>query len=318
MNETIKISGLYVNYKSRDSVKSALRDVNLTFYEGEKAAIVGESGCGKSTLALAIAGLLPQTARVKGSVNAAGVDIYNAGHETLRQARGAKFGMIFQDPGASLNPLFRVREHFEAAIQAHEKKADKTSIKSAAISLLEETGISEVARVYESYPHQLSGGMQQRVMTALALCMSPGILIADEPTTALDATVQAQIAAMLKRLQRAKNLTLVLVTHDLHFAEDLCERIIVMYAGEVVEIFSRGDKPRHHYTRALFNVIPVIGSKKEPFGIIPGEVPEIGGEYGACSFNNRCGAVSAICLKQRPKMTQTEKGCYRCFFPAGD
>ncbi len=316
MNEIIKINGLSVDYKSRRSVKNAVRDINLSFFEGEKAAIVGESGCGKSTLALAITGLLNENAVVRGTVITAGIDIYSADRETLRNARGTKFGMIFQDPGASLNPLFRIKDHFEAAVHAHDKSASSLKIRSIATDHFQQTGIKDTERVYESYPHQLSGGMQQRVMTALALCMNPEILIADEPTTALDTTVQAQISLMLEKLQKQNNLTLILVTHDLHFAEMLCERMIIMYAGEVVESFMRGEKPKHRYTKALFDVIPVISRSKKEFNVIPGEVPDNPEKISCCSFANRCSAALEICHKEKPEMFYYEKGSYKCFNPA--
>jgi peptide/nickel transport system ATP-binding protein len=310
----IEIKSLSVDYAlGQNGVLHALRNVNLEVNAGESIAIVGESGCGKSTFASSLVKLLALNSKAAGQVLIDGNDVLAMTNRELEAIRGVKAGTIFQDPAASLNPVFSVKEQIEETITAHLKVRDKVELKQRAIKLLEETGIKETQRVYEAYPHQLSGGQQQRVMTAIALSCSPKILIADEPTTALDVTVQAQIIALLKRLKKERNLTLILITHDLHLALDLCARIIVMYAGEVVEdaeIKSETDS-KHPYTRALFEIIPDINEDRHEFSVIPGEVPELKTVMNECYFRNRCVKAGKKCSESHPEM---ENGV-RCFYP---
>jgi oligopeptide/dipeptide ABC transporter ATP-binding protein len=221
--------------------------------------------------------------------------------------------MIFQEPGASLNPVMQVKEQMQETIIAHEPGIDRKVLDEKCLNLLRETGIKDAQRVYESYPHQLSGGLHQRVMIAIALSCNPEMLIADEPTTALDVTVQAQIVRLLKRLIKDRGLTLVLITHDLHLALELAHRVVVMYAGEIVEDaqISGVKDASHPYTRALFEIIPDMQSRKSDFCVIPGSLPDMRVFMDRCYFSDRCGRVREKCLHKHPDMG---KGV-RCYFP---
>jgi oligopeptide/dipeptide ABC transporter ATP-binding protein len=310
----IEIKNLYVSYKiSKNEYVHALRDINLCIEKGESVAIVGESGCGKSTLANSLLNLLPENTEIKGSIKIQGEDILNKSVKDLINIRGKVAGIIFQEPSASLNPVFTVAEQIEETIIAHNKNIDKRQIKNTGISLLKEMGIDDVDRVYNSYPHQLSGGQQQRVMIAIALSCNPVILIADEPTTALDMTVQMQIVNLLKKLKQKRNLTLLLITHDLNLAKFLSDRIVVMYAGEIVEdVKVKTIKDlRHPYTYMLFKVIPDLNRKKGDFVLIDGDVPDLKTIQNKCYFSERCFKSKEKCGKQHPQMEKD----IRCFYP---
>lgn len=316
----LEIKNLSVEYKTGGASIKALRNVNLTIASGEAVAVAGESGCGKSTLANSLLMLAGPSARVKGSIILDGSEVSAMGGEALARVRGKKAGMIFQDPCASLNPLFTVKEQIIETIEAHEPVIDKSAAEMRASMLLLETGLEDVTRIEQSYPHQLSGGQQQRVMAAIALSCNPSLLIADEPTTALDVTVQAQIIKMLARLREERQLTLVLITHDLHLALEVATRLVVMYAGEVVEDFSceDGAKPMHPYTEALFSVIPgrVIGrASGSGFNLIPGEPPDMTEDINGCSFFGRCAYSKEKCGNSRPEIIYDKGRGVRCFYP---
>jgi peptide/nickel transport system ATP-binding protein len=212
-----------------------------------------------------------------------------------------------------------IREQIEETILAHLAKTNRGELQQRGHKLLEETGIKDVERIYNSYPHQLSGGQQQRVMIAIALSCSPGILIADEPTTALDVTVQAQIVGLLKKLKKDRGLTLVLITHDLHLALELADRIVVMYAGEIVEDGKIRDEKdaRHPYTRALFEIIPDLKNKKKDFIVIPGDLPDMRVFEDRCYFADRCGRVKEKCRHKHPDMEGMAGHGFRCYYPYG-
>lgn len=309
----IEINNLNVNYKiSKNDYIYALKGINLSIKKGESVAIVGESGCGKSTLANAILNLLPANSQIKGSIKINGEEILNKTNKDLLKIRGKLAGIIFQEPYASLNPVFTVKEQIEETIKAH-IDINKTDIERIGHNLLKETGISDIKRIYNSYPHQLSGGQQQRVMIAIALSCNPSILIADEPTTALDVTVQMQIINLLKKLKKIRNLTLLLITHDLHLAKFLADRIIVMYAGEIVEDGKIKDinDSRHPYTYQLFKVIPDINRKKGDFVLIKGEIPDLRILQNRCYFYNRCFKAKKKCNVKHPEFIRN----IRCFYP---
>jgi oligopeptide/dipeptide ABC transporter ATP-binding protein len=312
----LEISKLSVDYNlEKGGILHALRGLTLAVESGEAIAIVGESGCGKSTLASSILKLLALNAKVSGRVVLDGRNILEMTGKELESVRGVKAGIIFQDPAASLNPVFSIKEQIEETISTHLKIKDKTKLEEMGLKLLEETGITDSKRVYHSYPHQLSGGQQQRVMTAIAMSCSPGLLIADEPTTALDVTVQAQIIMLLKRLKKERSLTLLLITHDLHLAMELCRRIVVMYAGEVVEdaIINDENSARHPYTRALFEIIPDLNEKPGNFRIIQGEVFDMKKDINECYFRERCERAGELCSSSHPEL----KNGVRCFYPFG-
>lgn len=310
----IEIKNLDVNYKiSRQEYVYALRDININIKKGETVAIVGESGCGKSTLANSILNLLPKNAEIKGSIKINGEEILNKSNNDLTRIRGKIIGIVFQEPSASLNPVFTIKEQIEETIKAHYKDIDRRELEKKGLYLLKETGIKDIHRVYNSYPHQLSGGQQQRIMIAIALACNPFILIADEPTTALDVTVQMQIINLLKKLRKERKFTLIVITHDLYLATFLADRIIVMYAGEVVEdgkIKTIKDS-RHPYTYQLFKVIPDIDRKKGDFVLIKGEVPDLRVLQDRCYFYDRCFKGKKKCSQQHPEMEKN----VRCFYP---
>ena len=311
----ISLKNLTVDYSLEGTEKlHALRGINLDIMPGESAAIVGESGCGKSTLAFSLLKLGAVNAEVSGGIIISGLDINSASKEGLRKIRGVKAAMIFQDPAASLNPLFTVREQIAEAIMAHATRRPATeALEAAVLSLLKDAGLEDTSRIMDSYPHQLSGGQQQRVMIAIALSCSPGILIADEPTTALDVTVQAQIVELLGKLKKERGLTLLLITHDLNLAAALCPRVVVMYAGEIMEDAAIGsiNDAVHPYTRALFEVIPGINSGSREFRVIKGAIPDLRRTAPGCSFEPRCPRAREKCAKTHPAV---ENGV-RCFFP---
>ncbi|MBN2754483.1 MAG: ABC transporter ATP-binding protein [Candidatus Goldbacteria bacterium] len=316
----INVSGLTVKYKVKKNFITAVTGVSLDISAGESAAIVGESGCGKTTLANALLKLLPENAVVTGSVFMDAMDVLNADEERLRSMRGKTAGMIFQEPGASLNPLFSIKQQIEETLTAHFGKMAAPALEQKSLELLSDAGITDARRVYNSYPHQLSGGLQQRVMAAIALSCNPKILIADEPTTALDVTVQAQIVELLKKLKEEHNLTLLLITHDLHLANELASRIIVMYAGEIVEDGAVKDRKSalHPYTAALFEIIPSLDSKKRQFTVIPGEVPKPQEERAFCAFSPRCPYADDKCRTEKPELKEVKPGHFvRCFYPGG-
>jgi oligopeptide/dipeptide ABC transporter ATP-binding protein len=316
MKKAFEIKGLSVNYRISDAERvHALRNVSLSAGQGECVAIVGESGCGKSTLAAAMLNLMPVNAESKGSVLINGIEVLGKTNRELEKIRGVKAGIIFQEPASSLNPVMTVREQIEETILTHKPATKKADLRNRGHKLLEETGINDIERIYNAYPHQLSGGQQQRVMTAIALSCDPGILIADEPTTALDVTVQAQIVKLLKKLKEARGLTLVLITHDLHLALELADRIVVMYAGELAEDGKiSGEKDaRHPYTRALFEIIPDLKDRKKDFNVIPGELPDMRVFEDRCYFAERCGRAKDKCRHKHPDF---EKGV-RCYYPCG-
>lgn len=318
MNDIIEIQKLKVNYLIKNNEKVyALKDINLQIKKGETVAIVGESGCGKTTLANSLIKLFPLNTEYSGSIKIEGEEILNKNEKQLQKIRGKKIGMIFQEPGASLNPVFSIKEQIEETIKAHKEIKDKKILKELSINLLKEVGLKDAERIYNSYPHQLSGGEQQRVMIAIALSCSPNILVADEPTTALDVTVQAQIIKLLKNLKEKRKLTTILITHDLYLAMELAGRIIVMYAGEIVEDnFIKSKKnAKHPYTRALFEIIPDIKSNKKIFKVIPGDTEDMREIKNQCHFASRCRYAKTICFEKHPDLRKVKNYFIRCYFP---
>ncbi len=311
----ISVKGLSVDYITGPVEKlHALRNVNLEIAAGESAAIVGESGCGKTTLAYSLLKLGPKNSVLSGDIVIDGISIGAAKGEQLRGVRGKTAAMIFQDPGESLNPVFTVFQQIKEAVNAHMSPVpDDGAMRLLARGMLKDAGLDDAGRVLNAYPHQLSGGQQQRVMMAIALSCAPKILIADEPRTALDVTVQAQIIKLLLSLKKEHNLTLALITHDLNVAVMLCKRVVVMYAGEIVEdgMISGIAQAAHPYTHALFDIIPDMRSGRREFRAIPGSVPDLRYPPAGCGFEPRCPRAREKCKRIHPEM---EAGA-RCFFP---
>ena len=299
----------------------AVDDVSLTLEAGETLALVGESGCGKSVTALSIARLIPSPPAhyAGGEIRLNGRDVLPMSNAELRAIRGGVVSYIFQEPGASLNPVLRVGTQIREALQLHRPEA---ATDAEVIRLLKRVGIPAPESRMRDDPHQLSGGMQQRVMIAMALASQPKLLVADEPTTALDVTIQAQIIELLGDLQRQFGMSLLLITHNLGIVGDLADRVAVMYAGQIVELAPASELlrcPRHPYSRALVDSVPKLGAGARRLTAIPGTVPSLGALPSGCRFHPRCALARAACAQQQPDLLQIESRRWvRCpFWPEG-
>jgi len=296
----LEVKNLKTYFNTDDGIAHAVDDVSFKLNPGETLGIVGESGCGKSVTSLSIMRLIdePQGFFAGGEILYKNQDMLKMSNKELRMIRGNKISMIFQEPMTSLNPVFTIGNQIVEAIQLHQK-LDYNKSREKAIELLELVGIPEPNRCIDEYPHQLSGGMRQRVMIAMALSCDPEILIADEPTTALDVTIQAQILDLIKKLQKELNLAVIMITHDLGVIAEICDRVIVMYTGKIIEEAKISDlfkNPMHPYTRGLLRSIPVVGNKNEKLYNIKGSVPsilDVTDNY--CKFLNRCDSKEDIC-----------------------
>ncbi|WLD58037.1 ABC transporter ATP-binding protein [Salinispirillum sp. LH 10-3-1] len=297
-------------------------DVNLSVDKGETLAIVGESGSGKSMTSLSIMGLLPKPGcRIaEGEVRLAGVDLVSLPEDRMFGIRGAEIAMIFQEPMTSLNPVLTIGEQIIEVLVYH-KKIPRQEARMQAIALLQKVGFARAEAMLKEYPHQLSGGMRQRVMIAIALSCNPRVLIADEPTTALDVTVQAQILELMKALTTETEAAVILITHDLGVVAELADRVVVMYAGQVVEdatVLQLFDNPQHPYTWGLMQSIPRLDEDRPRLNSIPGNVPSPMALPTGCRFCTRCPHAQDICRTQAPPMVELADGQkVRCFIPAG-
>ena len=294
-----------------------VEDVSFAVAPGEMLALVGESGCGKSVTALAVMRLLsPAIRHTAGTIRFDGTDLGALGAEAMRRLRGSRIGMIFQEPMTSLNPVFTIGEQIAEVLRVHRGLAPVAALSRAA-ELLDLVGLPTPRRQLPRYPHQMSGGQRQRVMIAIALACEPRLLIADEPTTALDVTVQAQILALIDRLRRQLDMACLLITHDLGVVAEFCDRAAVMYAGRIVEtgpaeaVFAA---PRHRYTHALVRTMPARNPPGELLPAIPGQVPPPGARGAGCAFAPRCDAPLPACAT-RPKLAGTPHPA-ACWNPA--
>ena len=308
----LEIRDLRVSFETRDGIVHAVDGVTLSVDRGRTLGVVGESGSGKSVTALTVMGLtrLPN-ATISGEVLLDGVDLLALPADDLRRVRGKRVAMIFQDPLSSLHPLYKVGWQIVEAIQAHERVSEKAA-RARALEGLREVGIPNAADRLESYPHELSGGMRQRVMIAMALVLDPEILIADEPTTALDVTVQAQILDLVRELQTEHGTAVVLITHDLGVIAETADEVAVMYAGRVAELGPlQGviDHPEHPYTWGLLQSLPSTeSSRAEPLHPIEGSPPSLIAVPSGCSFHPRCPYVMEICPREEPGLEPTTPG----------
>lgn len=319
MNRTdliLKVRDLSVRFRRPHDTVHAVNSVSFDLLAGETLALVGESGCGKSVTSLAIMGLL-QRAIVQGSATLDGVDLLKQSQKSLRSIRGNRIAMIFQDPMTSLNPVFNVGWQIIEALCLREPLSRKAA-RARAIELLSRVGIADPKRRVDAYPHELSGGMRQRVMIAIALARDPAVLIADEPTTALDVTIQAQILELIRDLQKENGMSVIMITHDLGVVSQIADRVAVMYAGKVVEqgdIRDVFDRPSHGYTRGLFNALPENASAPgTELSEIGGTVPLLTSDWKCCAFAERCEYTTPQCRMEVPvKMRVTERHSAWCF-----
>src|SRR5579872_1920173 len=301
----LEVKNLRVEFPTRRGTLTAVDDVSFDIAPGEVLGVVGESGAGKSLTGNAIIGLLEPPGRVAaGEIRLEGRRVDNLPYEEMRKVRGARIGAIFQDPLTSLNPLYTVGRQLVETIQTH-LPLDAAAARKRAIELLGEVGIPAPERRIDHYPHQFSGGMRQRVVIALALCANPKLVIADEPTTALDVSIQAQIITLLKKLCRENGTAVMLVTHDMGVIAETADRVAVMYAGRIVEIGPVQEvihNPQHPYTAGLMASIPALGQDVERLAQIEGAMPRLNAIPAGCPFNPRCPRVFERCRVERPNL----------------
>lgn len=317
----IEIKNLHTQFFTDNGVVKAVDNINFSMKRGEVLGIVGESGCGKSVTALSIMGLIPTPpGRItEGSVTFEGRSLLNLSKREFRHIRGNHIAMIFQDPMTSLNPVFTVGNQISEAIILHQRLSKRNALKKV-MNMLIQVGISEPKRRIKEYPHQLSGGMQQRVMIAMALSCEPTLLIADEPTTSLDVTIQAQIVDLMRHLRNKYGMAIMFITHDLGLIAENADNIIVMYAGKIVEkadVYTIFEKPAHPYTQGLINSVPTIDEHsvgKAMLKTIPGIVPNLLDLPNGCRFQDRCSYAFEPCAKKEPPLYELEQGHFvACF-----
>ena len=300
MKNILKVNDLHVSFSLFDSTLLAVRGVTFDLEKGKTLGIVGESGCGKSVTAFSLLGLVPPPGKIeKGVIEYKGKNLAVMRDDELRLIRGKEIAMIFQEPMSSLNPVLKIGYQIQESILLH-TSMNKGEAKEYTYELLNKVGIPSPEKRYNSYPHEFSGGMRQRVMIAIALSASPSILIADEPTTALDVTIQAQILDLLLKLQEEQDMSLILITHDLGIVANIADSIAIMYAGEMVEYGNTDDifkNPKHPYTIGLFDAIPKISEKADELKTIPGIVPTITSVPEGCVFYPRCFKGDSDCIK---------------------
>jgi len=315
----LEVSGLTVQFPTRRGTLTAVDGISFSIAPGEVLGVVGESGAGKSITGLAIIGLLEPPGRIAaGEVRLEGRRIDHLKHEEMRRIRGREIGVVFQDPLTSLNPLYAIGGQLEETILTH-LPLDKTQARSRALSLLNEVGLPAPEARYGHYPHHFSGGMRQRVVIALALAAEPKLLIADEPTTALDVSIQAQIIALLKRLASERGMAVMLITHDMGVIAETAQRVAVMYAGRIVEIGPVLDvihAPRHPYTAGLMGSIPRIAARRSRLVQIDGAMPRLNAIPPGCAFNPRCPKRFARCLVERPDLMPAGASRAACWLHA--
>lgn len=304
MSETIlKVEDLKTSFMTSSGEVQAVRGVSFEVHKGEILGIVGESGSGKSVTSMSILRLLADTARIKnGKIEFEGTDLTKVSDKQMREIRGQKIAMVFQDPMSSLNPLIPVGKQVAEMIHVHHPEMKRDELQAATLELFREVRIPEAEKRLKSYPHEFSGGMRQRVMIAMAIINHPAILIADEPTTALDVTIQAQILDIMRRLKGSSG-SLMLITHNLGIVAEICEEVVVMYAGRAIE---RGtlkaifDNPLHPYTQGLMASVPTMRSEKKPLYTIPGTVPTVYDFKEGCRFADRCQHCTEECRTKVP------------------
>lgn len=320
-NDTLlEVKNLRTKYKTDDGVLYPVDDVSFRVKKGQTLGIVGESGCGKSQTALSIMQLIQKPGVIEsGEVTFKGQSLLSKTPAEMREILGNQMAMIFQEPMTSLNPVFTVGNQVEESIRLHKKDLSNAQIKERAIEMLKLVGIPAPEKRYSEFPHQLSGGMRQRVMIAMAMSCNPQLLIADEPTTALDVTIQAQILDLMRKVQKEFQAGMILITHDLGVVAEMCQDVLVMYAGKVIEYGTVEDifyRPRHPYTKGLLNSIPHFetGSRLKSLQTIPGMVPNLLSLPTGCRFQDRCSFATDTCRQKEPQL-ENLRGSHRvaCF-----
>ncbi|MDY7093101.1 MAG: ABC transporter ATP-binding protein [Acidobacteriota bacterium] len=312
----LRVRGLTVQFPSSQGPVTVVEDLSFDLEAGRFVGLVGESGSGKSLTALSIMGLVPDPGRIAaGEVLLEGEDLLRLPPRRLRRVRGARVGMVFQEPMTALNPVLTIGFQIEEAVRLH-RRMSRSAAQREAERLLDLVAIPDARRRLKDYPHQLSGGQRQRAMIAMALAGQPDLLLADEPTTALDVTIQAQILELLQSLREELGLAVLLITHDLAVVAETCERVLVMYAGELVEeapVDQLFQRPDHPYTRGLVAASPRLGqpAARGQLPTIPGQVPEAGHRPTGCPFHPRCPEVMEICRQEVPPLVPTGKGEHR-------
>jgi len=322
MAALLEVENLRVDIPLAAGTLHAVRGISFQVDRGETLCIVGESGCGKSLTSLSLMDLLPPKAvRSADKLAFDGIDLSRVGQSQMSDIRGDRMAMIFQEPMTSLNPAYTIGNQLEEALLRHRNISRKES-RDRAVHLLEKVGITGAASRLGQYPHQLSGGLRQRVMIAMALMCGPELILADEPTTALDVTIQAQILHLMIELQKEFGMGMILITHDLGIVARVADKVAVMYAGQIVEsgtVNEVFDNPMHPYTQGLLRCIPVPGKTKRGahLGSIPGIVPSLIGDIHGCAFANRCGYAFEDCTRVDVPLTETSPGRgYRCLLSA--
>lgn len=309
----LKVSDLVIG----NSKYNIVNQISFQVGERETLGIVGESGCGKSMTALSVIGLLPKGIKaVSGSIDFQGRELTKISSREMRKLLGKRIGMIFQEPMTALNPLLTIGHQLMEPLRKH-RKLSKNEAREEAIKLLKEVGIREAEAKMKAFPHQLSGGMRQRVLIAMALSCSPDLLIADEPTTALDVTIQAQIIRLIRELQSRRQMSLLLISHDLGVVSEIVERIIVLYAGEIVELGTKEEilkDPQHPYTKCLVKAVEQLEAMEERLTVVKGNVPKPGEVIQGCKFYDRCQTPCERGKKESPLLFVQESGrCIRCW-----
>lgn len=322
MSQLLEIKNLKTGFQIDQNFIHAVDGVSLQLRRGDILGIVGESGSGKSVTSLSILRLIQSPGRIdSGEIFFEGKDLLQLSESEMQKIRGNKISMIFQEPMTSLNPVFTIGDQIDEVIQLHQTHLTSKQVKEKTIEMLKLVGIPSPEKRYDEYPHQLSGGMRQRVMIAMSMSCKPDILIADEPTTALDVTIQAQILDLIRRLQKETGSGVILITHDLGVVAEMCTHVAIMYAGKIVEQGSVEDifyRPRHPYTQGLLDSVPHFesGKKLDRLKTIPGMVPNLGKLPTGCRFQDRCSFAKDQCRQLQPSLTaMSESHSVACFYP---
>jgi oligopeptide/dipeptide ABC transporter ATP-binding protein len=313
----LEISNLRTYFFTEAGVVRALDGMSLEVYKGQAVGLVGESGSGKSVTAQSVLRIVPRPGRiVDGSIRFDGEDLLSKSENEMRKLRGPKMAIVFQDPTTSLNPVYTVEKQLTDILTLH-KDLTKEEASKRALALLQRVGIPEPEQRLKAYPHELSGGMKQRIAIARALSCEPVLLFADEPTTNLDVTIQAQVLELLKQLQKELNMTMVMITHDMGIIADMTERVTVLYAGKVMEVAETTTlfkSPKHPYTEALMKAVPSV-KQTRALEVIPGNIPNLIEPPTGCVFHPRCKYAKDVCIKQEPTLEKVTEGHYAaCHF----